>query len=344
MKKTAYIVILNYNGWQDTIECLESVFKSDYSDYRVVVCDNGSTNDSVEKIKSWAQGDTVACVENKEALPTAITKAVFPFIEKSLSFHLYEAENLLKEKDSTVPGENLILIHSKVNRGFSGGMNMGLRYAMAQEDFAYVWFLNNDIVVDKKALSAMVEASDADVKSCGIYGSVLCDYKKPEIIQCIGGTLNSFSFKTKPVCRNWKYSELKAGVSLGFYQGASFLLTRHIAESMGLFDEAYFLYFEEINFTLAAREKGFDAAYVKDSVVYHKGAQSTTRLAGVVQDYHFARSRTIFAKRYYPQRMMFLAYKIFEQVLKYSFKGHFANAKAVMQGARDGFFYQKNPR
>jgi GT2 family glycosyltransferase len=342
MRKTAYIVILNYNGWQDTIECLESVFKSDYSDYRVIVCDNGSTNDSVEQIKSWAQGRTEACGENAKVLPTAIMEAILPLIEKPIGFDLRDAENLLEEKVSIVPGEKLTLIYSKTNRGFSGGMNMGLCYAMAQEDFAYAWFLNNDIVVDKKALSAMVEASAADTKSCGIYGSVLCDYKEPERIQCIGGTLNAFSFKTKPVCRNWKYSELKEGIPLGFYQGASFMVTRNIVEAMGLFDEAYFLYFEEINFTLAAREKGFDAAYVKDSIVYHKGAQSTTRLASVVQDYHFARSRTIFAKRYYPQRMVFLAYKIFEQVLKYSFKGHFANAKAVMQGAKEGFFYQKN--
>src|SRR3972149_2191038 len=52
----AYIIILNYNGWADTIECLESVFRNDYPDYRVIVCDNNSQDGSLEYIKAWAEG------------------------------------------------------------------------------------------------------------------------------------------------------------------------------------------------------------------------------------------------------------------------------------------------
>ena len=56
MNKKAYIIILNWNGWKDTIECLESVFQNLYSDYRVVLCDNASTDKSLDKIKQWADG------------------------------------------------------------------------------------------------------------------------------------------------------------------------------------------------------------------------------------------------------------------------------------------------
>ena len=48
-----YIIILNYNGWQDTIECLESVLRNDYPNYQVIVVDNGSPNNSMEYIKAW---------------------------------------------------------------------------------------------------------------------------------------------------------------------------------------------------------------------------------------------------------------------------------------------------
>src|SRR6187399_3005310 len=51
-----YVVLLNWNGWQDTITCLESVLRLDYPDYRVVVCDNASGNGSVERIRAWAAG------------------------------------------------------------------------------------------------------------------------------------------------------------------------------------------------------------------------------------------------------------------------------------------------
>jgi len=55
MNSECYILILNWNGWKDTIECLESVFRNTYLNYQVVVLDNGSTDDSVEKIKAWTE-------------------------------------------------------------------------------------------------------------------------------------------------------------------------------------------------------------------------------------------------------------------------------------------------
>ncbi len=53
--KKVYIIIVNWNGWQDTIECLESVLKLEYDNFRIVVCDNGSVDDSYEKLCSWAE-------------------------------------------------------------------------------------------------------------------------------------------------------------------------------------------------------------------------------------------------------------------------------------------------
>jgi GT2 family glycosyltransferase len=50
-----YIIILNYNGWADTIECLESVLRNDYPNYQVIVVDNNSPNNSMEYIKTWAE-------------------------------------------------------------------------------------------------------------------------------------------------------------------------------------------------------------------------------------------------------------------------------------------------
>jgi len=51
------IIILNWNGWKDTIECLESVFRIDYPNYQVIVVDNNSPNNSMEYIKAWAEGN-----------------------------------------------------------------------------------------------------------------------------------------------------------------------------------------------------------------------------------------------------------------------------------------------
>src|SRR5215210_5475186 len=52
-----YIIILNWNGWKDTIECLESLQQLDYPNFRAVVVDNGSSDDSLHRIERWASGD-----------------------------------------------------------------------------------------------------------------------------------------------------------------------------------------------------------------------------------------------------------------------------------------------
>ena len=53
---TVAIVILNWNGWEDTIECLESLYQISYSDYRVILVDNNSSNESILKIKDYCNG------------------------------------------------------------------------------------------------------------------------------------------------------------------------------------------------------------------------------------------------------------------------------------------------
>jgi GT2 family glycosyltransferase len=340
MNSKAYIIILNYNGWKDTIECLESIFRSSYLNFQVIVCDNNSTNGSLEMIKKWAHGELSFDSQVERNINPQLYPLVFPNIKKPIKYVEYEYGKFNFGQNQV--DEKLILIQNGENLGFSGGNNVGLRYALSRDDFEYIWFLNNDIVVDKEALSALINAAAKEkLEKVGIWGSALCDYKKPDLVQCVGGTLNSFTFKTRPVCRDWYYEDLRKGEYIEFYQGASFLVTKNFIKEIGLFDESYFLYFEEINLSMQARAKGYELSYVVPSVVYHKGGRSTSKLPSVIPDYHFARSRTIFAKRYYPGRLIFLFYKVLEQSLKYVIKGHFKNAKAVVCGVKNGLFYKK---
>ena len=75
-----YIIILNYNGWADTIECLESVLKNDYPNYQVIVVDNNSPNNSMEYIKAWAEGKLDVWV--KPAHP--LRHLSFPLVKKPI--------------------------------------------------------------------------------------------------------------------------------------------------------------------------------------------------------------------------------------------------------------------
>jgi GT2 family glycosyltransferase len=138
MYPLTYILILNWNGWRDTIECLESVLRINYPNYRVIVCDNKSTDNSYDNIKGWAHG--YLSVHTTESNP--LRGLSFPPIPKPVPYEEYD--HLLAEKGGKPQeSEKLILIQNGDNLGFAGGNNVGLRYAMARADFEYIWLLNN---------------------------------------------------------------------------------------------------------------------------------------------------------------------------------------------------------
>ena len=83
-----YIIIVNWNGWKDTIECLESVFRNDFPAYQVIVCDNGSQDGSLDKIKAWATGDQ----KNDVRIDNPLYSLSNPPVAKPVSFIEYSPD------------------------------------------------------------------------------------------------------------------------------------------------------------------------------------------------------------------------------------------------------------
>jgi hypothetical protein len=172
------VVLLNWNGWVDTIECLETLLRSDYPDFRVIVCDNASTDGSLEHIQAWAEGRLEAGgAEGFQRLrATPLAKPV-PYVRLN-------AEQALQPPAHDVP---LTLIDTGGNFGFAGGNNVGLRHALASGRFAYYWLLNNDTVVEPDSLGQLVARMAAD-RQAGIGGSTLRHYYAAQVVQVAGGS------------------------------------------------------------------------------------------------------------------------------------------------------------
>ena len=68
MNQKVYILILNWNGWEDTIECLESIFRLSYDNFQVVVCDNKSQDNSFQQIIDWSKGIVKVNVDKNNPL------------------------------------------------------------------------------------------------------------------------------------------------------------------------------------------------------------------------------------------------------------------------------------
>ena len=334
-----HIVLLNWNGWRDTIECLESLLGLNYDNYQILVCDNASTDDSIEKILSWSQG-----IHTIDTYPVeAMRHLSYPPNAKPV-----EVEQITRQQalNPTQPQSNtkITLIQNGGNIGFAGGNNSGLRYALNQGT-DYCWLLNNDTVVEQNTLCEMVTHSQAlDQKGVkNTCGSVQCFYDNPRIIQALGG----FEFSEKSAITsatfgrylsrddyaNINHKEYESRLSA--IHGCSWLLSRDYLTEVGLMDDRYFLYYEEIDWALRAKGK-FKLTYAPNAFVYHKegasiGSQSYNRTRSPFAEYNIHKSRLRFCKKHLPTRIIPVTIYSLLQAINRVRQRQFGNSRAIIK-------------
>lgn len=268
MTPGVYVVVVNWNGWADTVECLESVFRLRYPRYRVVVCDNASKDDSLARIAAWAEG--------RVAAPTdagALRRLSSPPVPKPVPYAVLgrsEAERGPRVPDAV----RLELIATGGNLGFAGGNNVALRCAVARDDFEYAWLLNNDTVVEPDALDRLV-ARMAERPRAGLCGSTLLDYEPPHAVQALGGaTYNRWLGTARQIHSEPSGLAERVESRMAYVVGASMLVSKAFLREVGLLNEEYFLFFEELDWAVRARGR-YSLAFAPGSVVYHKAGRST---------------------------------------------------------------------
>ena len=100
------IIILNWNGWKDTIECLESVLRNDYPNYQIIVVDNNSPNNSMEYLKAWAEGFLIisACFRKNTFCIWKISTFLFCIAKKGFKLYVNLNSKIYHKISSTVSG------------------------------------------------------------------------------------------------------------------------------------------------------------------------------------------------------------------------------------------------
>ena len=357
------IIILNYNGWSDTIECLESVLRNDYPNYQVVIVDNNSPNNSMKYIKAWAGG-------RQEVLTPEPTYPLYylshPSVKKSIPYVYYtceeaekggnyKLENELMNKwadeksninsfihSAVIPSTNypLVFIQTGENLGFAGGNNVGIRYALQKDDFKYIWILNNDTVITPTTLTSLIKIATKTKPS--IVGSRIFDYfKKKE--DFAGSKWPHLLFGIR---RNNKDMNQEFWAS-GDATGSSILIDSNILKvclnERGFFiDPNFFMYCEETDFCLYAYyKKNYKIFIAKDSIVYHKEAQSSGGKGNPMSYYYVTRNKIHLANSWSPITYKILCHiyyipsRFFIQTLK-SLKKK-SNFQSVIKGLIDGY-------
>lgn len=290
-----YVVVLNWNGWGHTLACLESVLRSRYDNFRVLLVDNDSGDDSVAAIRAWARG---------ELAPLPLNPAVAGLTgqaPRSGAVAMRELTRQQAESAERTPDTPLTLIRTDRNLGFAGGNNVALRHALAQGDADYVWLLNNDTVVAPDALGCMVRHMRVRPEA-GLCGSTLIYYDEPDRVQALGGGIYNPWFGTQrhiggnsPVVAPIDAAAVER--DMAYVVGASMLVSRAWLTDVGLLCEDYFLYFEELDWAVRGRGR-YALTFAPDSRVYHKEGRSIGRPAVTASaDYFALRSRLLFTAK-----------------------------------------------
>jgi len=246
------IIVLNWQNWQDTLHCLNSLKQLNFSHpIYIIVCDNHSPNDSWRQLVTWTQQHYAVN-----------------------DIHIFEQPPQLNNTTSLRP---ITLIQTGQNLGFAGGNNAGIRYVLSQHHIRYVWLLNNDTAVDSQALQHLYYCAKQH-PYWGMIGSTVLEFDQPDIIQCAGGCryypyLSVFKNNLAGYTINTLTQE-NINIKLDYVYGASLFLPTDTIRQTGLLNETYFLFYEELDYTQRLKKHGFQIGWCQKSKVYHKGSAS----------------------------------------------------------------------
>ena len=281
------VVVLNWNQEEDTFACLASLRAVNYPALRVILVDNGSTRESVNR----------------------------------LEHHFSEVE----------------IVRLGHNVGFAAGNNIGIERALDQ-GASHVLLLNNDTLVDSEFLTPLLEG--LGTSGVGVVGPKIFSYPDVSRIWFAGGMIDW------PSGRQWHLGadepddgRWDGPQDVDYITACCLLAPARLFQEIGFFDERYFIYFEETDWNLRARERGYLCRYLPNSRIYHKVSQAM-KAGSPISDYYYTRNRLLFFRSHAPIRYRFKLIVLYTlRSLRYARalrkKGLRHKAAAVVRGIRD---------
>jgi hypothetical protein len=291
-KPNIAIVAVNWNGWRDTLECLESVRQLAYPNYLMIVVDNNSQDDSVAQIRAWArdrEGRGYVLAEYAEAAAKAGGE-----LAKEQSLEVASAAN------------RTVLIRNTVNSGPTGGGNLGIEYALRRKHSAhYVFLLDNDARVDRGTLTQLIDVSRRE--DAGIVGGRILDLETGRIQYAERTTTLGFFFT--PFVEDGLWIP-PAGISSWTtcnVNGGAMLVRRDVlmavcAAREDFLDSSLFSDGWEFEVCSLSSQLGYRTVGTNRSFVWHKGDLRYRDPLDPRRFYHSVRNHILLARSYLPGR------------------------------------------
>lgn len=250
---------------------------------------------------------------NSDTLTTNCLKSLERIESEGLKLQIVVVDNGSKQEYvlPTKLKNNLTILRSEANLGFTGGNNMGIHYAIEKHNSDYVLLLNNDTTVHPQFLKHLYtylnEHSEMGMVCPKIYFSKnqefhaqsYQDVQKGKVVWYGGGSidwehLTAFHRLVDEVDRG----QTSLQNSTDFCTGCCVLIKREVLEKVASFDQDYFLYFEDVDLSIRAQQFGYSLGYCDQAIVWHENAGSSSGPGSALHQYYQTRNRLLFFWRY----------------------------------------------
>lgn len=278
-EKKIAVILVNYNGLDDTLACIESLQKSTINS-QIVVVDNASLEDESIKIAQYYK--------------------------------------------------NVKIFRENRNLGFAGGNNIGIKWALEQ-NFEYIALLNNDTIVKENLLEQLLSVVDENI----VVAPYMYYYYYPNELWYGGGYLSHFTAKATHITHPQKNDNT---FECSFVTGCCFLAHRTIWKKVGILDDSYFMYLEDVDFSARILQNNFKIVVNPQAKLWHKVGKSTGNNSAF-RMYYITRNRFLLQKKQKKSFSNFaiifiyvtMFFRIFRCVIK---RNHLW--KCILQGICDG--------
>ena len=265
---------------------------------------------------------------------------------ETIPFNDYPLEVIVVDNASSEDEATLIeqrypqvkVIRSKKNLGFAGGNNLGIKAALGR----YLFFINNDTILKPQTsdLKHLIERLESDTKIGMVCPKIRFAWGTCPI-QFAGYTpLSRITLRNKAIGFGEEdLAQYDNAHSTPYAHGAAMMVKREAIERAGLMPECYFLYYEELDWSMMIRRAGYEIWYEPTCTIYHKESQATGQ-DSALRTYFITRNRLLFAKRNQQGAAKFLTYIYLialvasKDILKLTFRGRYDLVQATFHGIR----------
>ena len=296
-KKIA-VIIINWKKYDFTLNCIHSVLKSSYKNFKIILIDNESQNRFSDEIN------------------------------KSNKIHIIKNEK---------------------NEGFACANNQGIRFSI-KNGFDYVLLLNNDTLIKNDLIDSLIQQSS--ILNQKVIQPLILNYDGTKIWNA-GGKINNFFGTFETLKKGKSFKNFKSNRNLTeWFTGCCVLIKSEIFNDIGYFDERFFAYYEDVDFSLRLKKMGYSIALMTDSYLQHyesASSKSLNKIEGNLSPYvHYLniRNHILLLKKHSKSFNLIgvLTYqliKILSYLIYFLIRFRFNKFKMVLNGLIDAINFKK---